>query len=166
MLRHIVVEIAGRIFAAPGIVAPIDDGHFAFVADKDRPVIAAPRFVGGKRMEMDARIDRGAGFFQRGADVNFMLGRKDVDVDLLALGQQFRQTRPDRRDIFKRIGKADAFGPRPGEPGCFVARPFRGHAEAEGGRGIFDGINGIWRHGINGILGGECSGIQIGHKMG
>ena len=97
MLRHVVVEIAGRIFAAPGVVAPIDDGNFLLVADEDRAVIAAPRFVGGKGMEMDARIDGRVGFFQRGADIDFVLGREDVDVDVFALGEQLGQTRPRAR---------------------------------------------------------------------
>jgi len=84
MLRHVIVEVAGRIFAAPGVVAPIDNRHFVIVADEDRAVIAAPGFIRRKRMEMDARIDRGVRFLQRGADAGFLPGEKTLNVDLLA----------------------------------------------------------------------------------
>ena len=131
MLGYIVVEIARWIFAAPRVVAPIDDRHFLVVADEDRSVIAAPRLVGGEGVEMDARVDRGFGFFERGADVFFVVGGEDVDVDLFAFGEEFGEMGPKRGDGLERVGKADALGARPGEPGGVVARPFGGHAEAE-----------------------------------
>ena len=58
VLGNGVIEIEGRIFAAPGVVAPIDDGALApavLVAhQKNRAVIAAPRFVGREMMETHA----------------------------------------------------------------------------------------------------------------
>ena len=68
------------------------------VADEDGAVIAAPRLVGGKGMKMDARVDRRVGFLQRGADVDFVLGREDIDVDLLALGEKLGQSAPRARE--------------------------------------------------------------------
>ena len=46
--RNDLIEVKGRVFAAPGIVIPIDNGQLRITIafDKDRAVIAAPRFVG------------------------------------------------------------------------------------------------------------------------
>jgi hypothetical protein len=49
------VEVKGRIFAAPGVVIPIDDGEprFLITFDKYWSVIATPRFIGREVEELD-----------------------------------------------------------------------------------------------------------------
>jgi hypothetical protein len=56
-------------------------------------------------------------------------------VDVLAAGEEFRESGPERWDSVERIGKADALRPRPSEPGGVMPRPLGRHAEAEGGGG-------------------------------
>jgi hypothetical protein len=63
VLRHFVVQVAGWIFSAPRVVAPIDHGEALRVAHEDGPVVAAPWLVGGKGMEMNARAERCVGLF-------------------------------------------------------------------------------------------------------
>ena len=60
--RHGVVIIVGRIFSAPGVEAPVDDGRLrlcrvrsACFEDERRAMIAAPAFVGLDVMEEDVR---------------------------------------------------------------------------------------------------------------
>ena len=48
----------------------------------------------------------------------------------------------DRRDGFVCVGKADALGPRPGEPGGGVRFPLGGHAITEFGGRFHDQCNG------------------------
>ncbi len=80
---------------------------------------------------MDARIYRRIRLLQCGTDIELMLGRKDVDMDVLALRQQLRQSGPEGGNGFERTGEADAFRSWPGKPGCVVSRPLRRHTEAE-----------------------------------
>ncbi len=66
-------------------VAPIDDGHFRFVADEDGAVVAGTRVrrrgTGCRWM----RVSTGASaFFNAARDADFVLGREDVDVDVFA----------------------------------------------------------------------------------
>ena len=46
--RDHLVEVEGRVFVPPGIVIPIDHGQprVTITFEKDRAVIAAPRFIG------------------------------------------------------------------------------------------------------------------------
>ena len=52
---HDLVQVKGRIFAAPGIVIPIDDGEPRFLSTPDeyRPMIATPWFIGWDVEELD-----------------------------------------------------------------------------------------------------------------
>ncbi len=52
------VQVKGRIFAAPGIVIPIDDGEprFLITFDKYWSVIATPRFIGRDVEELDVTL--------------------------------------------------------------------------------------------------------------
>ncbi len=141
MLRHIVVEIAGRVFTAPGVVAPINHGQLLIVADEDGAVVAAPGFIRGKWVEVDAGIERRIGFLERGPNVPLMLRGEDVDVDLLALREELGQPGPDGGNGFEGIWKADALGAGPSKPGGIVTRPLGRHAKTEGfGGGVIDGM--------------------------
>src|SRR5258708_2935853 len=57
VLGNGIVQIEGRIFVAPGVVAPINDGALAFSVPlpnkKNWPVIPAPRFIGREMMEIN-----------------------------------------------------------------------------------------------------------------
>ncbi len=173
-LRHIVVEIAGRIFAAPGIVAPVDDGHLASRCGRRS---GRDRGTTVRRREKDGdgcAYRRGASAFFSAARMSISCsGEKTLMWTCSPSASSLARPAQMRGNGFERIGKADALGPRPRQPGRVVARPFGGHAEAEGAgsgdwgmvmefrgeRGDFDGITRIC--GINGIVFGRKGRVKF-----
>src|SRR5882757_3554890 len=99
MLRNGIIQIIGRIFSAPRVVAPIDNSPLAltiFLAnDKYWPMIAAPRFIRREVMELDS-FKWHFKVAQKTAHPRFHLRIPDIDEDSLDLNQCFDQVRIDR----------------------------------------------------------------------
>src|SRR2546423_4616566 len=137
--RHDLVEIARRIFATPGIVIPIDNRQPSrrrgiVARQKDRAVIAAPRFVRRNPIKRKALLRQS---FQNLARFGFVSAIADVDADWLGIQQRFDHSPQRRQNAIECARKTDPFPARPGKPGGRVRLPFRRHAVAERRRFFF-----------------------------
>jgi len=129
-----VVEVVGRVFAAPGVVAPVHDGLLTRPAragplEEDRPVVAAPGIVGGVVMEEDVPA-AGALVGQPPADLLLHPRAAHVDVHLLAVREMAHHAGEEAGHRTELSGPG-RFLVRPAEPGAPVGLPLRRHPEAE-----------------------------------
>ena len=134
VLGNRVVEVERRVTAAPGVVGPIRDGAFAHAAvvtrEKNRAVIATPRFVSGEMMEVDA-FEREFLFREQRPHPVFHVGVPDIDVHLFDLLQLLDELRVNGRHGEILVRKTDSVRARPGQPRARMRLPFRRHAKAQ-----------------------------------
>ena len=109
---HDIIQIEWRILAAPGVVTPIDNRQLRILLarQENRTVIAAPRFVGWNFVIGNALVRQ---TFQDIARFRFVRAVADIDADRLRFDQRRDHFAKGRHDAVERVGKTDAFTPRP-----------------------------------------------------
>ena len=121
---HDLVQVKGRVFAAPCIVIPIDDGESRFLItfDENRSVITAPRFIGWDVEKFDVTdVD----ILQEITDLLFVIMIGHVDSHWFGLPERVNHLGENRHHVVVGVRKTDSFTTRPGEPGRFVRVPTR-----------------------------------------
>ena len=149
--RDFVVEIVGRILAAPGVVHPVGHGDLpgAPVLHEDRSVVAAPGVV--RRMVVELHPGHVRAGLRAQALRPRLEFRRAVDAHVLEAADLFHNLSEDIRDRTKlpRPGRTVV---RPRKPDGFLRLPLGGHLKPQLRRG-FD--FGFW------ILG-----LQLAHEVG
>ena len=120
------VEITGRVFAAPRVVIPIDDcqARVFGARQKNRTVIPAPRFVCRNVMKGEPVEPQTGQHVERFGFVGTI-----ADIDANRLGEQQRRDHSPqcRQHPIKSVRKTDSLAPGPRKPGRGMRLPFRGH---------------------------------------
>ena len=121
-----VVLIERGKFVAPGVEAEIQHGHLRILVanHEDRPVVAAPRFVGRNVEKLDPL---GRAFFQETANGFFLLRVFDIDANGLRFRQGLGHRHESRDHAVVGVREAVAARMRPGNPSRLVPLPFGGH---------------------------------------
>lgn len=155
-----VVLAVGRVFAAPGVEAPVDDGGFALFVEDDRgAVVAAPIFIRLDEVEANV-LERAAMFGELLFDEVFVVFVGNVDVDGFARGDFAEDAGEVFGDSVVFGGEGDTFGTRPGEPGAGVSGPFGGEGVPEGGGGSGEDLEfGGFGHGEGSVFSQHTRGV-------
>ena len=129
-----IISIIGRVFAAPRVVPEIihSESGRSGTFHKNRPMITAPRLVGGIVMELDPLHGRGLG--EKPPQLSFLFGRRDIDPQDFRFGDHCRHFHQGRHDTIIAVREALTVPVGPGDPGSLVRFPLRGHGIAERAR--------------------------------
>ena len=128
--RDGVVEIVGRVFAAPSGVHPIGDGELTGlgILDEDRTVIAAPRVI--RRVIVEGNLGQIGARFGDERPSAFLKRLGDVDAHLFEAADLRNNASEHIRNRAELPRPRGAFM-RPREPDGGLRSPLGGHAKAE-----------------------------------
>src|SRR6478672_3983557 len=110
---HDLVQVKGRVFAAPCIVVPIDDGESRFLItfDENRPVITAPGFIGWDVKKFDVT---GIDVLQEISDLLFVIMIDHVDSHWFGSPERVNHLGEDWHHVVVSVRKTDSVTTRPG----------------------------------------------------